>query len=105
MNDEEREEKAARDWVPVSEAVKLIQAHERARRARVYKANIKYDKKKFLKVYQRKKINYRFTFKPDQAMSIPVKRTLFTADFLKSAESCENLRTKDDIGDAPMDGK
>ncbi|KAH8270293.1 hypothetical protein KR018_006801 [Drosophila ironensis] len=91
MNEEQKEEKAAKDWVPISEAVKLIQAHERARRARVYKSNIKYDKKKFLKVLQRKKINYRFTFKPDQAMSIPVKRTIYSADFLKKSESCENL--------------
>ncbi|KAI8036715.1 hypothetical protein M5D96_010516 [Drosophila gunungcola] len=44
MNEEEKEEKAAQDWVPVSEAVKLIQAHERARQARVYKSNINYEK-------------------------------------------------------------
>jgi len=105
MNDEEKEEKAAQDWVPISEAVKLIQAHERARRARVYKSNIKYDKKKFLKVHQRKKINYKFTFKPDQAMSIPVKRTIFSADFLKADESCENLIKKDDVADTAIDGK
>ncbi|XP_017034107.2 dynein regulatory complex protein 11 isoform X1 [Drosophila kikkawai] len=103
MNDEEREEKAAKDWVPMSEAVKLIQAHERARSARVYMANLKYDKKKFMKVYQRKKINYRFTFKPDQAMSIPVKRTMFSADFIKPDESCEDLRRRDDMGDATED--
>ncbi|XP_033159658.1 dynein regulatory complex protein 11 [Drosophila mauritiana] len=103
MNDEEKEEKAAQDWVPISEAVKLIQAHERARRARVYKSNIKYDKKKFLKVHQRKKINYKFTFKPDQAMSIPVKRTIFSADFLKADESCENLIKKDDVADTAID--
>ncbi|KAH8296336.1 hypothetical protein KR054_004891 [Drosophila jambulina] len=102
MNDEEKEEKAAKDWVPVSEAVKLLQAQERARQARVYKANIKYDKK-FLKVYQRRKINYKFTFKPDQAMSIPVKRTMFSADFIKSDESCEDLRRRDDTMDAAMD--
>jgi len=104
MNDEEKEEKAAQDWVPISEAVKLIQAHERARRARVYKSSIKYDKKKFLKVYQRKKINYKFTFKPDQAMSIPVKRTIFSADFLKADESCENLRKTDDVAETVVDG-
>ncbi|XP_017080750.2 dynein regulatory complex protein 11 [Drosophila eugracilis] len=103
MNDEEKEEKAAQDWVPISDAVKLIQAHERARRARVYKSNIKYDKKKFLKVHQRKKINYKFTFKPDQAMSIPVKRTIFSADFLKPNESCENLKNRDDVAEV-MDG-
>ncbi|XP_052848732.1 dynein regulatory complex protein 11 isoform X1 [Drosophila gunungcola] len=103
MNEEEKEEKAAQDWVPVSEAVKLIQAHERARQARVYKSNIKYDKKKFLKVHQRKKINYKFTFKPDQAMSIPVKRTMFAADFLKPDESCENLRKKDDVAETAED--
>ncbi|XP_020816320.1 IQ and AAA domain-containing protein 1-like isoform X2 [Drosophila serrata] len=102
MNDEEREVKAAKDWVPVTEAVKLIQAQERARRARVYKANIKYDKK-FLKVYQRSKINYKFTFKPDQAMSIPVKRTIFSADFIKSDESCEDLRRRDDAADGAME--
>lgn len=55
MNDVEKEEKAAKDFVPITEAITLIQAHERARRARVYKSNIKYDKKKFLKVMQRKK--------------------------------------------------
>ncbi|XP_037722053.1 dynein regulatory complex protein 11 [Drosophila subpulchrella] len=103
MDDEEKEEKAAQDWVPISEAVKLIQAHERARRARVYKSSIKYDKKKFLKVYQRKKINYKFTFKPDQAMSIPVKRTIFSADFLKADESCENLRKNDDVAETAVD--
>ncbi|KAH8239418.1 hypothetical protein KR032_003988 [Drosophila birchii] len=102
MNDEEREVKAAKDWVPVTEAVKLIQAQERARQARVYKANIKYDKK-FLKVYQRSKINYKFTFKPDQAMSIPVKRTMFSADFIKSDESCEDLRRRDDALDGAME--
>ncbi|KAH8309765.1 hypothetical protein KR067_002715 [Drosophila pandora] len=99
MNDVEKEEKAAQDFVPITEAITLIQAHERARRARVYKSNIKYDKKKFLKVMQRKKINYRFTFKPDQAMSIPVKRTIFTADFIKNTEDCDYLRTKDDVGE------
>lgn len=55
MNDEEKEESAAKDWVKVSEAVELIQAHERARRARIYKSNIKYNKKKYLEVQQRKK--------------------------------------------------
>ncbi|KAH8259163.1 hypothetical protein KR026_000058 [Drosophila bipectinata] len=102
MNDVEKEEKAAKDWMPITDAVKLIQAHERARRARVYKSNLKFDKKKFLKVFQRKKINYRFTFKPDQTMSIPVKRTIFTADFIKNTEDCQYLRTKDDVGDTPL---
>ncbi|KAH8379351.1 hypothetical protein KR009_004343 [Drosophila setifemur] len=103
MEEAEKEEKAAADWVPISDAVKLIQAHERARQARVYKSSIKYDKKKFLKVFQRKKINYRFTFKPDQAMSIPVKRTLFSADFIKATESCENLRHLDEVDIAVAD--
>ncbi|XP_034107567.1 dynein regulatory complex protein 11 [Drosophila albomicans] len=96
MNDEEKEASAAEDWVKVTEAVELIQAHERARRARIYKANIKYDKKKYLEVKQRKKINYMFTFKPNQAMSIPVKRTIFNADFIKTEESCADLRDRDD---------
>ncbi|XP_034483458.1 dynein regulatory complex protein 11, partial [Drosophila innubila] len=99
MNDEEREENAAKDWVKVSEAVELIQAHERARRARIYKSNIKYNKKKYLEVQQRKKVNYRFTFKPNQAMSIPVKRTLFNADFIKTEESCTELMNRDDNKD------
>lgn len=105
MNDEEREETAAKDWVKVSDAVELIQAHERARRARIYKSNIKYDKKKYLEVQQRKKVNYRFTFKPNQAMSIPVKRTLFNADFIKTEESCADLMNRDDIKDELRDGK
>ncbi|EDW76814.2 uncharacterized protein Dwil_GK18501 [Drosophila willistoni] len=96
MNDEEKEEIASKDLVKVTEAIKLIQAHERARRARVYKANIKYDKK-FIKVYQRKKISYRFTFKPEQAMSIPVKRTIFNSDYIKSTEGCDELKNKDEI--------
>lgn len=94
MNDEEKEESDSKDWAKVSEAIELIQAHERARRARVYKSNIKYDKKKYLEVQQRKKVNYRFTFKPNQAMSIPVKRTLFNADFIKAEESCAELAHK-----------
>lgn len=32
-------------------------------------------------------------------MSIPVKRTIFTADFIKNTEDCEYLRTKDDVGE------
>ncbi|KAH8370364.1 hypothetical protein KR093_003160 [Drosophila rubida] len=96
MNDEEKEATAAEDWIKVTKAVKLIQAHERARRARLYKANIKYDKKKYLEVQQRKKVNYMFTFKPNQAMSIPVKRTVFNADFIKAEDSCADLRNKDD---------
>ncbi|KAH8299633.1 hypothetical protein KR044_003818 [Drosophila immigrans] len=95
MNNEEKEVSAAEDWKKVTEAVELIQAHERARRARIYKANIKYDKKKYLEVRQRKKINYMFTFKPNQAMSIPVKRTLFNADFIKAEESCADLLNRD----------
>ncbi|XP_017137421.1 IQ and AAA domain-containing protein 1-like isoform X2 [Drosophila miranda] len=105
MNDIEKVEKEAQDWVKVTEAVTLIQAHERARRARVYKSNINYDKKKFLKVLQRKKINYRFTFKPDQAMSIPVKRTIFAADFIKDVESCENLKEKKDVLEPSTDNE
>jgi len=105
MNDEEREDNAAKDWVKVSEAVELIQAHERARRARIYKSNIKYNKKKYLEVQQRKKVNYRFTFKPNQAMSIPVKRTLFNADFIKTDESCTDLMNTDDNKDELYDGK
>jgi len=104
MNDEEKEVSAAKDWVKVSEAIELIQAHERARRARVYKSNIKYDKKRYLEVQQRKKVNYRFTFKPNQAMSIPVKRTLFTADFIKPEESCAELAHKADNEDEIHDG-
>ncbi|EDW70357.1 dynein regulatory complex protein 11 [Drosophila virilis] len=96
MNDQEKEETDAKDWSKVTEAVELIQAHERARQARVYKSNIKYDKKKYLEVKQRKKVTYRFTFKPNQAMSIPVKRTLFTADFIKTDESCKDLRDKNE---------
>ncbi|EDW19765.1 dynein regulatory complex protein 11 [Drosophila mojavensis] len=96
MNDQEKEQSDAKDWTKISDAVALIQAHERARSARVYKANINYDKKKFLEVKQRKKVNYRFTFKPNQAMSIPVKRTIFTADFIKTDESCKELRDKID---------
>ncbi|EDW35124.1 GL14150 [Drosophila persimilis] len=105
MNDIEKVEREAQDWVKVTEAVTLIQAHERARRARVYKSNINYDKKKFLKVLQRKKINYRFTFKPDQAMSIPVKRTIFAADFIKDVESCENLKEKIDVLEPSTDNE
>ncbi|XP_032599038.1 IQ and AAA domain-containing protein 1-like isoform X2 [Drosophila grimshawi] len=96
MNNEEKEEMDAKSWSKVTEAIELIQAHERARRARVYKSNLKYDKKKFLEVHQRKKIHYRFTFKPNQAMSIPVKRTIFTADFIKSDVSCNDLRRRDE---------
>ncbi|XP_030375389.1 dynein regulatory complex protein 11 [Scaptodrosophila lebanonensis] len=103
MNDEEKEEKAAKEWEKVTEAVTLIQAHERARRARVYMSNILYDKKKYLKVYQRKKISYSFTFKPDQAMSIPVKRTIFNADFLKPDAACDDLRNRDDNIEPPID--
>lgn len=95
MNDEEKEESAAKDWMKVSQAVELIQAHERARRSRLYKANIKYDKKKFMKIQQRKKVNYRFTFKPNQAMSVPVKRTIFNAEFVKKEESCQDLLNTD----------
>ncbi|XP_017844234.2 IQ and AAA domain-containing protein 1-like [Drosophila busckii] len=104
MNDEEKEISAAKDWEKVSEAIELIQAHERARRARVYKSNIKYNKKQYLEVQQRKKVNYRFTFKPNQAMSIPVKRTIFNADFIKTDEGCRDLRmsineNRDDLED------
>lgn len=95
MNDEEKEECAAKDWTKVSKAVELIQAHERARRSRLYKANIKYDKKKFMKIQQRKKVNYGFTFKPNQTMSIPVKRTIFNAEFVKKEESCQDLLNTD----------
>lgn len=95
MNDQEKEQSDALSWSKVSDAVALIQAHERARSARVYKSNINYDKK-FLEVKQRAKVNYRFTFKPNQPMSIPVKRTIFTADFIKTDESCKELRDKID---------
>ncbi|KAH8405416.1 hypothetical protein KR222_011526 [Zaprionus bogoriensis] len=105
MNDEEKEESAAKDWVKVSEAIELIQAHERARRARLYKANIKYDKKKFMKVQQRKKVNYTYTFKPNQPMSIPVKRTMFNAEFIKNEESCLDLMNHGVKGDQGGDSK
>ncbi|XP_052848733.1 IQ and AAA domain-containing protein 1-like isoform X2 [Drosophila gunungcola] len=36
-------------------------------------------------------------------MSIPVKRTMFAADFLKPDESCENLRKKDDVAETAED--
>lgn len=95
MNEAEKEETAAKDWVEVKNAIELIQAHERARRSRIYKANLKYDKKKFLKILLRKKVNYTFTFKPNQAMSIPVKRTIFNAEFIKKNESCQDLINND----------
>ncbi|XP_011195274.1 dynein regulatory complex protein 11 isoform X1 [Zeugodacus cucurbitae] len=90
MTEEEKTDADMKDKVILCDAVTLIQAHERARSARVYKSAIKYDKKN-LKVFQRRKVNYSFTHKPDQPMSIPVKRTMFNADFVKQNEHCQYL--------------
>ncbi|XP_011214460.2 dynein regulatory complex protein 11 [Bactrocera dorsalis] len=96
MNEEEKTAADKKDKLILSEAVKLIQAHERARSARVYKSAIKYDKRN-LKVFQRRKVHYSFTYKPDQPMSIPVKRTMFNADFVKPNEHCKYLVGADKI--------
>lgn len=96
MTEEEKTDADKKDKIILSDAVKLIQAHERARSARVYKSAIKFDRKN-LKVFQRKKVHYIFTYKPDQPMSIPVKRTMFNADFVKQNEHCQYLLGADNF--------
>ncbi|TMW46419.1 hypothetical protein DOY81_008502, partial [Sarcophaga bullata] len=74
----------------VKQAVIKIQAHERARQARIYKSAINYNKNNLKKIVG-KNLNYVFSHKKDQALSIPVKRTIFNTNFLKANESCSYL--------------
>uniref|UniRef100_A0A1A9WAA2 ATPase AAA-type core domain-containing protein n=1 Tax=Glossina brevipalpis TaxID=37001 RepID=A0A1A9WAA2_9MUSC len=90
MSPQDVARRIARDKAILSNALILIQAHERARQARVYRAAIKYDASN-LRIRIEKKIPYTFTHKKDQAMSIPVKRTIFNANYLKPIPKCRNL--------------
>lgn len=90
MNPQDMERTIAKDKEILSNALILIQSHERARQARVYRAAIRYDKAN-LKVRMEKRVPYIFTHKKDQPMSIPVKRTIFSANFLKPLPECRNL--------------
>ncbi|CAD7003326.1 unnamed protein product [Ceratitis capitata] len=96
MTEDEKVVSEKQDKEVLSNAVKLIQAHERARSARVYRSAIKYDKKN-LKVFQRRKFHYSFAHKADQPMSIPVKRTMFNANFVKQNEHCQYLLGADNF--------
>lgn len=90
MNQDEKKELQAKQAMHIRTAVILIQAHERARNARVYLAAIKYDKS-YIKLHKKSKVEYTFTHKPDQSMSIPVKRTIFNANFIKPTEYCKEF--------------
>ncbi|KAL9902454.1 IQ and AAA domain-containing protein 1-like isoform 1-T1 [Glossina fuscipes fuscipes] len=90
MSPHDMERMIAKDKEILSNALILIQSHERARQARVYRAAIRYDKSN-LKIRIENKIPYTFTHKKDQGMSIPVKRTIFSANFLKPLPECRNL--------------
>ncbi|XP_067612824.1 dynein regulatory complex protein 11 isoform X2 [Eurosta solidaginis] len=79
------------------ETVTLIQALERARSSRVYKSAMQYDKRN-LKAIQGKKVQYIFKHRPDQPMSIPVKRTIFSSSFIKESENCQYLFGVDYLG-------
>ncbi|XP_054731929.1 IQ and AAA domain-containing protein 1-like [Anastrepha obliqua] len=96
MTEDEKIDAEIKSKIFLGGAVTLIQAHERARSARVYKSAVKYDKNK-LKVIQRKKPNYTFTHKFDQPMSIPVKRTMFSGNFVKQNEDCQYLLQADNL--------
>ncbi|XP_037935779.1 IQ and AAA domain-containing protein 1-like [Teleopsis dalmanni] len=90
MDEEAKLNEQSKILAKIGEAIIIIQAHERARRARLYKAAIKYDKKKYLIVRQPNKVKYTFSHN-EGPMSIPVKRTIFNANFIKPTEECKYL--------------
>ncbi|KAM7356701.1 dynein regulatory complex protein 11 [Cochliomyia hominivorax] len=73
-------------------AIMIIQSHERARQARRYKYNIEYNPN-FLKVNKDRVFTYTFTHKKDELPLIPIKRTIFNTNFIKS-NKCSNLETE-----------
>ncbi|XP_073840904.1 dynein regulatory complex protein 11 isoform X2 [Musca autumnalis] len=85
---DERQSQEERAYI--AECVTIIQAHERARRSRVLKSAIMYDKKKLM-VKQANKIPYIFTYQQGQSCSIPIKRTTFNACLVKNKTSCRDI--------------
>ncbi|XP_005177464.1 IQ and AAA domain-containing protein 1-like [Musca domestica] len=90
MDDLEKEGRLNEEKANVVKCVTLLQAHERARSSRVYRAAIMFDKSN-LKVRFDKRVTYKFTYKPGQTLSIPVKRTKFNVSIVKANISCQDI--------------
>lgn len=71
-------------------SIVILQAHERARQARVYRSTILYDNSK-IKLNAPKVVPYNFIHHKDQSMSIPVKRTVFGTSLVKLDKTCQDL--------------
>lgn len=64
------------------DGINLIKNHEKARQARVLLTNIRYHPEIYKPHPPEKKANtYDFLHKPDQAMLIPIKRTIYNREF------------------------
>lgn len=96
MNESERKEYAKKQRQPLIKAIILIQAHERARQARVYFAQIKYDPSKLV-IHIKEQERYKYTHKPNEKFSVPVRRTIFVPTFIKPKPECDFLYTFDPI--------
>lgn len=90
LNVERFEKERIEKLKAIKQAVIKIQAHERARQARIYKSSINYNRQKFQKI-PCKTFNYVFSHKEDHIFSIPVKRTIFHTNFVKPNKICTYL--------------
>ncbi|XP_037807369.1 dynein regulatory complex protein 11 isoform X1 [Lucilia sericata] len=86
------------------DAIIKLQSHERSRQARIYKCAVEHNKNN-MKINIDKNIAYSFNHKNDQSFLIPVKRTIFSTNFMNSAVKChklldtENLEEYQNVGD------
>ncbi|XP_046808844.1 IQ and AAA domain-containing protein 1-like isoform X2 [Lucilia cuprina] len=79
------------------DAIIQIQSHERSRQARMYKCAVEYNKNNVKKTNIYQNIAYTFHHKNDQSFLIPVKRTIFNANFMKSVVKCHNLSDNENL--------
>lgn len=99
MTENERKMTSERERQPLVNAIIMIQAHERARQARVYLSLIRYDPSKLV-IHIKEMEPYTFTHKPDTVFSVPIKRSIYAPKFIRAKKECEYLFTFDPIEQA-----
>ncbi|XP_075152903.1 dynein regulatory complex protein 11 [Haematobia irritans] len=73
----------------IKNAILILQAHEKARQARVYKSSILWGKEVRYKPHR---IDYKFSHRYNQPMSVPVKRTIFRIQLTRpNDEKCRDI--------------
>lgn len=88
----------------IKQTIILIQSHERARQGRRYKCEFEYNPNS-LKVKVDKNVIYHFNHKKNQLSLVPVKRTIFNANFIKPSDKCLNILETKIVKENKSEGK